>query len=116
MKPKLLLLLIPLTLAGCVATGTSGTPVNTAAISQFKKGVTTRAQVESMMGQPRSSVLNSNGQLMEMWIYAESRMNNTQLFSATSRTDTQMFQAIFENDVLMNWHLSNNTINSHAGF
>ncbi len=54
--------------AGCATTGQK---FDASKVSQIKKGVTTRAEIETMFGQPLSSVTLGNGKCVIEYQYAE---------------------------------------------
>lgn len=57
-------------LGGCVSMGTK---VNEASLAQFHKGVTTEAQVETALGKPETTELDSNGDRMIAYIYSRAQ-------------------------------------------
>ena len=60
---------IALALAGCASVGPE---MNLAQTSKIRKGSTTRAQVEQLMGKPTSVVQMPDGKIMERWLYSKS--------------------------------------------
>ena len=54
-------------LAGCMSTGTK---VQQSQLSQFHRGTTTEQQVESALGKPEGSGLNSDGTTTLTYVYA----------------------------------------------
>lgn len=60
-----------LALCACASTGTQ---VKEADLTQFQKGVTTLADVESKLGPPQSSTLVSDGTRVIAYVYAHSQI------------------------------------------
>ena len=65
-KNTLLVAAVAGCLSGCV---TAGTQVHEAQLPQFRRGVTTEQQVESALGSPQGSGLNSNGTITLTYMY-----------------------------------------------
>ena len=63
-------LAVALTLSGCASTGVQVTDDQ---IAQFKEGQTTKQQVIATLGQPTTTMRNSDGTTMLMYTYAEAR-------------------------------------------
>jgi hypothetical protein len=61
-------------LASC-ATAESGRAINRSAVDQFHEGVTTRAQVEALMGPPTVQTRNSDGSSMLSYNHVVSKAN-----------------------------------------
>jgi sulfur carrier protein ThiS len=59
-----------LALSGCASVGVK---VDEQAMARFEKGKTTYAEVVRSLGQPTSSVVDSNGQRMIMYTYAQAQ-------------------------------------------
>jgi outer membrane protein assembly factor BamE (lipoprotein component of BamABCDE complex) len=57
--------------AGC-ASSSYGTKLDKNKVAQIQKGVTTRAEVEQMLGQPENVSLMGDGRRMMMYSYTES--------------------------------------------
>ncbi len=77
MNPKskfLLLALASALLAGCASTGNN---FDESKVSQIKKGETTEAQLIQMFGEPQSRGVNSEGQTLLTWMYAQSNVKGT---------------------------------------
>ena len=76
MKPIALIrtavaILIAAALAGCASTGTN---FDESKVSQIKKDQTTEADLVQMFGQPENRSVNSEGQTILTWIYAQSEV------------------------------------------
>ncbi len=56
--------------AGCYSTS-SGTKIDDSKVSQIKKGVTTRAEVEVLLGKPSSVSMMGDGRRMMFYTYVE---------------------------------------------
>jgi outer membrane protein assembly factor BamE (lipoprotein component of BamABCDE complex) len=63
--------LVTLCVVGC-ASSTNGTKLNATQVSQIKKGVTTRAEVEQMFGPPTHISLMGDGKRMMLYHFTES--------------------------------------------
>jgi outer membrane protein assembly factor BamE (lipoprotein component of BamABCDE complex) len=85
--------------AGCASVGTE---MNLAQVSQIKKGVTTRAQVEQLFGKPMSVSLMPDGKVMALWFYTKASSNAenfipvVNLVQTKIDTQTQTLQVYFD--------------------
>lgn len=59
------------------ACATYGTKMNRTQVDQIQKGVTTRAQVETMLGPPSHVTMMPDGQRMLMYMYNDTQMKAT---------------------------------------
>jgi outer membrane protein assembly factor BamE (lipoprotein component of BamABCDE complex) len=57
---------------GC-ASSSHGTKIDDNKVSQIQKGVTTRAEVEQLLGRPAQTSLTGNGGRMMLYQYSESK-------------------------------------------
>jgi outer membrane protein assembly factor BamE (lipoprotein component of BamABCDE complex) len=63
-----------LSLCGCASVDSaSGTQLSSDKISQIKKGVTTRAEVEALLGPPMNVTMMPDGRRMMMYTYTETK-------------------------------------------
>ena len=62
-----------LAFSGCAHT--HGKKVDSAAVNQIQKGVTTKAELIARLGEPNSSTQRGDGGEMLMWRYTESQAN-----------------------------------------
>jgi hypothetical protein len=61
-------------LYGCASVGT---PIATQNIPKIRKGVTTETELVQMFGAPTDKTLNTNGKIMDTWIYTASQAKGT---------------------------------------
>ena len=76
MKPILIVLAACILLAGCSSVGNK---IDMTQVTNIKKGVTTRAEMERMFGAPMTVSLMPDGRTMAMWFYSKAS-NNAQNF------------------------------------
>ncbi len=59
-------------IAGCTATQTNGVKLDPNAVARIQKGVTTRAEVESLLGQPMTMAMADRGRRIMVYHFTES--------------------------------------------
>lgn len=106
-------------LAGCMTTGTK---VQQSQLSQFHRGVTTEQQVESALGRPEGSGLNSDGTTTLTYVYAHASPKAVDfvpivgLFAggATGEQTTVVF-TFAKNGTLASYKASHSKTDVHTG-
>ena len=104
---------------GCSST-TSGNKIDRDRLTDIKKGVTTRAEVEAMFGPPASLSIAPDGKRMAFWQYteAEGRVKGTSFIpfagafmgGTTAEARTQSLQVIYtREEVVHDFVFSGNT-------
>lgn len=72
MNARLAVFLAAVLLSGCVSSGTKVTQTD---ISQFKKGVTTEAEVVAKLGKPTGTSITSSGTKIDVYSYVHAAAN-----------------------------------------
>ena len=115
-----LLLFITGFVAGCASTS-YGTKIDRDKVSQIKKGVTTKAQVELLFGPPAYAGMAGDGRRMMTYNFTEG--SSTQmipvvgLFAGSASTHTQSLQImISKSGVVEDYEYSDNSQNTEGGF
>lgn len=115
-----LLLFITGFVAGCASTS-HGTKIDRDKVSQIKKGVTTKAEVELLLGSPTYTAMAGDGRRMMTYSFTEA--SSTQLipvvglFAGSSSTRTQSLQImITKSGVVEDYEYSDNSQNTEGGF
>ena len=106
-------------LAGCAS---AGNKIDPDAVSKIEKGVTTKAQVIALLGNPMSVSLLGDGREMLFWSYARTRLKGATfvpvvgLFKGGSNTNTNAVQVLLNKDKIVEDFTSNDsTIESKMG-
>jgi outer membrane protein assembly factor BamE (lipoprotein component of BamABCDE complex) len=68
LSPVSVFILAALFFVGCASTGNN---FDENKLSEIKKGETTEAQLTAMFGEPQNRSVNSDGQVIVTWMYAE---------------------------------------------
>lgn len=115
-----LLLFITGFVAGCASTS-YGTKIDRDKVSQIKKGVTTKAEVELLLGPPVHTAMVGDGRRMMTYSFTEA--SSTQgipvvgLFAGSSSTRTQSLQIVItKSGVVEDYEYSDNSQNTEGGF
>lgn len=115
-----LLLVIAGFITGCASTS-HGTKIDRDKVSQIKKGVTTKAEVELLLGSPTYTAMAGDGRRMMTYSFTEA--STTQLipvvglFAGSSSTRTQSLQImITKSGVVEDYEYSDNSQNTEGGF
>jgi len=118
-KAALLLFIITGFVAGC-ASVSHGTKIDKDKVSQIKKGVTTKAEVELLLGHPAHTSMAGDGRRMMTYNFTEA--SSTQyipvvgLFAGGSSTHTQSLQImITKSGVVEDYEYSDNSQNTEGG-
>jgi hypothetical protein len=104
-------LIVIWSLAGCVSTTTLGAKIQKAQISEIKKGVTTRADIERMFGAPLNVSIIGDGRRMMFYSHTEVSNQPTAaafvpyagLFTSTvtGQHRTQMLQIVLNKESIV---------------
>lgn len=103
MKSIILILIVSLFL-GCASTGIK---IDSNKVGQIKSGVTTRAQVVALLGNPSTTVLTGDGKVLMNYIYSEARTKASSfipvvgLISGGANMDTQILSIIINDKGLV---------------
>lgn len=115
MKTKIvtvILALVVMTLSGCVPPMSHGSRINPDDVAKIKKGVTTRAEIESMFGPATSVGMGLNGSRILVYYHTESPgffLYNPFIYNKDRR---QQLQVNIVNDVVEDYEFSDNTGNT----
>ena len=112
--------LLTLTLAaGCAS---SGQKVEQDKLSQIKKGVTTRAEVEALLGQPSHVTIVGNGKRIMFYTYSEVKANTASyipyasIFAGGTKNRQQMLQIMLnENNVVEDYEFGDRQTETTGG-
>jgi outer membrane protein assembly factor BamE (lipoprotein component of BamABCDE complex) len=119
-----------LILAGCVSqTSETGTKLDATKVAQIKKGITTRAEVEALLGPPTNVDMMAEGKRVLSYNYTQNQVNahptatafipGASLFTSTAQADAKMQMQTLQ--VMVNaagivddYEFSDNTTNTTA--
>jgi len=114
------IILVSLTITGCVSS--TGQRVETDKVSQIKKGVTTRAEVEALLGQPTNVTVVGNGKRMMFYQYWEARAKGESfipyagMFVGGTNNRQQMLQIMLdENNVVEDYEFNDRATETTGG-
>jgi hypothetical protein len=105
-------------LCGCVS---SGRDIDLAQVSNFQKGVTTRAQVVAALGPPNTTVVTGNGVTAIGYSSVHAHANPAMfipivgLLATGATAHSQHVNFVFRDDVLQSWTTAESTVNSGLG-
>ena len=111
---KIISLMLCIFLVGCA---TVGTKIDASKLSQIKENVTTKAEVENILGKPQSISLTSDGKTLMMYQYvkASSKGSNfvpvVNLFSGGMNMNMQIIQVLIGKDDKVEKYILNDSAN-----
>src|SRR6266446_5696640 len=93
----------------------NGRPIDSNKVSQIQKGVTTRAEVESLLGQPTTVAMAGDGKRVLVYTYFKSHTTVAPFVGAVGgeRTSQRLQVIVNTNNVVQDFELSSDGNQAH---